>query len=195
MVVPPRTARRPALAVAVALPGVALAVAGLFHPTTLAPSTAPLWTSLHLVLLPLFPLLAVVLWVLLRGETGAVAWLARGSAYVYAVSYTALDLLAGVAAGVVTQAVQGGSRAALDLRALGNDLGTVGSGAFLVAAGLTAVLLHARHGRAAVPGAALLVGGAVPFLSGHVYWPVGGLGVLAIGVGCGLLALVSAQKA
>lgn len=195
MVVPPRTARRPGLAVAVALPGVALAVAGLFHPTTLAPSTAPLWTALHLVLLPLFPLLAVALWVLLRGEAGAVARLARGSAYTYAVFYTALDLLAGVAAGVVTQAVQGGSQAALDLRALGNDLGTVGSGAFLVAAALTAVLVHRRHGRAAVPGGVLLVGGAVPFLSGHVYWPVGGLGVLAIGAGCGLLALVSAQKA
>lgn len=189
--VPTATGRRPGRAVVVALPGVALAVAGLFHPHVLAPSTAPQWIGIHLVLLPLFPLLAVALGVLLRGEPGPLAWLARGAAYTYAVLYTALDLLAGVAAGVVTRTVQGGSQAALDLRALGNDLGLIGAAAFLVAAVLVAAVLVRRHGRAALPGAVLLVVGAVPFLTAHVYWPTGGLALLAVAAGSGLLAISS----
>ncbi len=193
MIRPPATARRAGRAAGVALPGVLLAVAGLFHPHALAPSTAAQWTAIHLVLLPLFPLLAVALGVLLRGEGGLLARLALAAAYAYAVFYTGLDALAGIAAGVVTERVQGGSRAALDLRALGNDLGLVGSTAFLVAAALTAVVLVRRHGRAALPGALLLVAGAVPFLTAHVHWPTGGLALLVIAAGCGLLALVSAE--
>ena len=40
----------------------------------------------------------------------------------------------------------------------------------------------------AVPGSALLVAAALVFLHSHIYWPVGGLAMLAVGVGCGLLA-------
>lgn len=65
--------RRAAFVVAVALPGLVLAVLGLFHPSALAPSTATFWWQFHVVALPLFPLLAVGLWVLLRGENGVPA--------------------------------------------------------------------------------------------------------------------------
>lgn len=176
---------------AVAAPGLLLAVLGLFHPRALAPSTATGWWQLHVVLLPLFPLLAVALWVLLRGENGPLAWLARTAAYVYAVFYTALDVLAGIAAGYLVEQAQGGSQESLDLRALGNDLGMIGSVAFLVAAALTAAVLVRRDGRRALPGGVLLVVAAVPFLHGHIYWPTGGLAVVGVGLGCGLLAAVA----
>ncbi|GAA3246591.1 hypothetical protein GCM10017691_54800 [Pseudonocardia petroleophila] len=179
---------------AAAAPGLVLAVAGLFHPGALAPSTATQWWTLHVVLLPLFPLLAVALWVLLRGERGVVAWLARIAAYGYAAFYTALDVLAGIGAGYLVEKAQGGSQEANDLRALGNDLGMIGSWSFLVAALLTGLLLVRRDGRAALPGAVILVGGAASFLHGHIYWPSGGLAVLAVGVGCGALAYTARPR-
>ena len=184
----PTLARRVGPVVAVALPGLVLAVLGLFHPRSLAPSTATVWWQLHVVLLPLFPLLAVALWVLLRGERGPLAWLARIAAYGYAAFYTALDVLAGIGAGYVTDRAQRGSQAAIDLGTLGDDIGMVGSWSFLVAAVLTGVALVRRAGRTALPGAAILFGGAVSFLHGHIYWPVGGLAMLGVAAGCGLLA-------
>lgn len=183
-----RTVPRVGVVVAVALPGLALAVVGLFHPRFLAPSTATGWWQLHVVLLPLFPLLAVALWVLLRGEHGTFAWLARLAAYLYATFYTGLDALAGIAAGYATQTLQGGSQVVLDLQALGNRLGAVGASAFLVAVLFTAVVLVRRDGMRAAPGALVLVVAAVPFLHGHIYWPTGGLAMLGVGVGCAVLA-------
>jgi hypothetical protein len=173
---------------AVAAPGLLLAVAGLFHPRALAPSTAPVWWQLHVVLLPLFPLLAAALWLLLRGERGPVAWLARIAAYGYAAFYTALDVLAGIGAGYLVERAQGGSQEANDLRALGNDLGMIGSWSFLVAVVLAGVVLVRRDGRAALPGAVILFGGAAAFLHGHIYWPSGGLAMLGVAGGCAALA-------
>lgn len=181
-------------AAAVASPGLLLAVLGLFHPHALTPGTATVWWQLHVVLLPVFPLLAVALWVLLRGVGGPLALLARIAAYGYAALYTGLDALAGIAAGVVTERLQRGSQVALDLRALGNDLGVAGAWALLAAVALTAAVLVARDGRRALPGAVLLVAGAVPLGNSHIYWPTGGLGLVAFAAGCALLALVRAEK-
>jgi hypothetical protein len=47
--------------------------------------------------------LAVSLLLLLHGVPGLVAWAARIAAYGYAAFYTALDVLAGIAAGELTQ--------------------------------------------------------------------------------------------
>ena len=85
---------------------VALAVAGLFHPDDLTVDTARQWTALHVVLLPLFPLLGGALVLLLRGLGGVVPAVARLAAYSYAVFYTGLDAVAGVAAGRVAQTAQ-----------------------------------------------------------------------------------------
>jgi hypothetical protein len=82
----------------------------------------------------------------------------------------------------------GGSPVALDLIRVGDGLAVVGVYGFLAAAAVTAVVLLRRARLPAAPGAALLVGGAVVFLHSHIYWPVGGLAMLAIGIGCGLLA-------
>jgi hypothetical protein len=177
------------IVVAVALPGAALAVIGLFHPIVLDPSTATRWWQLHVLLLPLFPLLAVALWVLLRGETGPMAWVARVAAYLFAVYYTGLDTLAGIAAGRVVDVEGERGEAALAVLGLGNELAEVGVYAFAVAVVLTAIVRVRRDGRHALAGAVLLVVATVPFLHGHIYWPAGGLAMVGISVGCALLAI------
>src|SRR3954454_21509320 len=83
-----------------------LAVAGLVHPGGLSAATAHRWVWLHIVLLPVFPLLALGFVVLLRDRPAAgvtrvarvVAWI---GAAVYAAAYTGLDAVAGIGAGTV----------------------------------------------------------------------------------------------
>jgi hypothetical protein len=88
----------------VAGPAVVLAGLGLTHPQELTAASASWWTTLHVILLPIFPLLAVSLWLLLRGVPGpVVAWVARIVAYGYAVFYSVTDVLVGVGAGELTR--------------------------------------------------------------------------------------------
>jgi len=174
---------------------VVLAGLGLTHPQDLTATSAPWWTTLHVLLLPLFPLLAVSLWLLLRGVPGPVAWVARIAAYGYAGFYTALDVLAGIGAGELTQlnAERGlpGNTVEVDrLFAVGNDLGEIGVWCFGIACVAAALAAVGRLGRRALPGAVVLVAGAVVFVTGgvHIYWPWGVGTMLALAVGLGLLA-------
>ena len=90
-----------------------------------------MWWQLHIVLLPVFPLLGVAFVLLLRGERGPLVWLARISAYVYAVFYTGLDTLAGIGAGIAVAAEPAGSPVALGLIGVGHQLAAVGVAGFL----------------------------------------------------------------
>lgn len=173
----------------VAAPPLVLAAAGLTHPFDLNADTARWWTILHLLLLPVFPLLAVSLWLLLRGVPGAIAWLARIAAYGFAVFYTGLDLLAGVATGsIVQQGATPQTSAVVTLFRVGNDLAEVAAWCFLVACAAAGAALVVRYGRRAVPGTALLLVAAVPFTGNHVYWPVGGAALIAMAAAFALLA-------
>jgi len=180
----------------VAAPALVLAGVGLSHPAELTERTAPWWTTLHVVLLPVFPLLAVSLWLVLRGAPGPLAWVARTAAYGYAAFYTGLDLLAGVGTGALVQ--RGTAADSAQVRALfavGNDLGDIGVWCWLVAtaaAGLT--LARAAPGRGAL-GAVVLVGGAVLFSGGHVYWPQGVLAMLVTAAGFAVLAVAAPPPA
>ena len=174
--------------VGVALPGVALAGFGLLHPLFLDPTTARAWWTLHIWLIPVFPLISVAVWVLLRGERGPLAWAARVAAYGFATFYTALDVLAGIGAGLVTEVQQGGSPAAGQLFVIGDRLGATGVYCLMACAVLTGVVLIRRDGVRAVPGTVLLAGACYPFLQGHIFRPVGVLAMLAIAAGCALLA-------
>jgi hypothetical protein len=183
--------------VVVAGPAVVLAGLGLTHPQDLTATSASWWTTLHMLLLPLFPLLAVSLWLLLRGIPGPAAWAARIAAYGYAAFYTALDVLAGIGAGELTQlnAERGLQETTVEvdrLFAVGNDLGELGVWCFGVACAATAVAVVGRVGRRALPGAVVLVAAAVVFVAGgvHIYWPWGVGTMLALAVGLGLLAAV-----
>lgn len=169
-----------------------LAALGLTHPTDLNADTAAWWTNLHLLLIPLFPLLGLNLWWLLAGHTGPFAWLGRLAGFVYILCYGALDILAGVATGTVrdhaTHTATPELTAAIPpLFAVGNVLGDIGAGAFLVGALIVGTLHVARNGRRALPGALILCGAGIVFLRSHIYFPVGVATMLAFAAGFGLL--------
>jgi hypothetical protein len=173
---------------------VLLALAGLVHPRGLSAATADLWVHLHILLLPVFPLLAVPFLVLLRGRPrvdlpGAatvVAWVGAG---VYAAGYTGLDAVAGIAAGTVAR--QPGDpaelrRLVLALYDTGDRLGQAGVYAFLVAVLAAAVALGGRHGRRVLPGTVVLVGAGYSFVDSHIFAPRGVLTMLAVAAGFAL---------
>lgn len=180
-------------AVGLAAPGLVLAGVGLTHPSALTPATAHHWWTMHIVLLPLFPLLAVAFWVLLRGDRTSLAWLARIAGYGYAVFYTALDVLAGIAAGLVIEHDGRGGEYAARLLGVGDQIGLVGSWCFLAAGALTTAAL-VPHGRLWVlPGGAIVLVCGWVFLEDHIFVPYGVLAQVGIGAGTALLAMASAR--
>jgi len=179
----------------VAGPAVVLAGLGLTHPQELTAASASWWTTLHVILLPIFPLLAVSLWLLLRGVPGPVAWVARIAAYGYVTFYSVTDVLIGIGAGELTQfnvarGVQARTVEVDRLFTVGNDVGEIGVWCFLVACAATALAVVVRVGRHALPGAVVLLVAGVLFTGGwHIYWPACVVTMLVLAVGLGLLAV------
>lgn len=136
---------------------------------------------------------------LLRGTPGLLAWLARIAAFGYAIFYTTLNVLSGIGRGALVQrhGERGlvGTPDGLDtLFTTGNAIGTVGTWCFLAACVATSLTLVARVGRAAWPGAVVLVAAAVPFLDSHIYWPVGVLSMLGLAAGFAGLAYAQGRQ-
>jgi hypothetical protein len=162
-------------AVLLALPGLTLAVAGLFHPHSLSSGTAFRWYALHVPGLLVFPLIGL-----------ALAWLVRVTAYVYATFYTALDVVSGIAAGWVTWQLGEGVPRPDEVRLLfriGTPLGEIGSWALLACVTVLVADAGVRRGaRAALPGL-LLLPGAWLVHTGHIFAPEGvaGMALLALG--------------
>ena len=192
--------------IAMVLPALALAVLGTFHPPRLRPPTADTYLTLHLLAMPLFPLLALGPW-LLAGRAGVglrrvVVVVVRVLLLVYALYYSGLDLLAGVAAARVVQ-VTGGSPAHGALVALGDQMGSVGSAALVVAliavVGVVVVDAHTSGARArwamVALGAVLAVGGAWLFRSAHIFHPYGVEAMVALAIGYPLLELGAPVRA
>jgi len=187
--VEPVRTRTAALVAAAALPPLALAVVGAFHPHHLTPGTADRWTDVHLVALPLFGLLGLAPWLLLRRVDARLGLVGAVLAWVYAAFYTALDVLAGIGAGTAQQRAAGAGVG--DLFERGNSLASFGVGAYLLLTVVSAGAVLAVTGprRAARIGALLVAVAAVSFLTSHIYWWRGGLTMLALALGWGLLAL------
>jgi len=163
----------------------------------LTPETAERWRLVHLVLLPVFPLVGASVWLLLLGERGALAWAARGLAFAYAVLYGALDSIAGIGAPQqVLRTTERGEPAPPigDLYEIGDRLGHLGVLALALAVVLTAVVLAWRS-RVVVLAAGALVAlvGCWLFYRHHVFPPSGVAGVLLVAVGLG--AMAAARKA
>jgi hypothetical protein len=182
-------------AVAVAVPGLLLAGFSAVHPHGLHAGNAQWWTSLHILLLPVFPLLAAVQWILLTPAPRPLRWAGRLAAYGYAAFYTGLDAVAGIAAGTVEEASGGTSPLVGRLFEVGDMLGYVGAWCFLVGsvcvvAGMTP---HARWRVA--PGAVLLVLASVSFLDSHLFWPRGAYTMVSIATGMFLLSRAGATSA
>ncbi len=176
-----------------ALPGLVLAAAGLFHPTGLSYETAQRWYLLHLPGLLVFPLVGWALAELVGGRRDAVAWVVRVTAYVYATFYTALDVVSGIGAGYVTRQlgpdVARPEAVSLMFR-LGTPLGEVGSWALLAC---VAVLLadRLRHlGSAGLVGVVLLPGAWLVHTE-HIFSPLGVLGMVLLGLGSAALAVAA----
>ena len=186
-------------AVGLALAPLVLAAVGVTHPQDLTPDTAFYWHYMHVALLPVFPLLGVNVWWLLAGVDGPLAWAARVLAFLYVVFYGALDVLAGIATGVVMERATAENSPQLTsvngwLFGEGNDLSFVGVWAFLLACALAAGVLWIRTTRrdlTAVGGALLLAGAAI-FLQSHIYFPVGVAAMLLLAAGFFLLAWAAA---
>jgi hypothetical protein len=179
-----------------------LAAVGLAHPLSLKTSTAPMWERMHVLLLPVFPLLAlgfvVPLWRRPGRDTAGVAtvvaWLA---AFTYACFYTGLDAVAGIAAGTAWRHAPAGAdqeKIVGPLYRLGDDLGEFGVRAFLVAVVATCVALYPRAGVRVLPGGLVLLGAGWSFVDSHIFWPRGVLTMVAIAVGFGLLTAATAHR-
>ncbi|MFJ9538591.1 hypothetical protein ACIRPX_15135 [Streptomyces sp. NPDC101225] len=187
------TIRNIALVTAVPL---LLAAAGLTHPTGLSRSTATDWTQLHIVLLPVFPLLAVgllvPLWRRPRADLAGIATVAAWTgAFVYAAFYTGLDAVAGIGAGTAVEHAANGTDPRLLKRPLyhtADHLGHIGVYALICAVLATAVALMARHGVRVLPGTAVLLVAGWSFVDSHIFWPRGVWTMLGFALGFALLA-------
>lgn len=175
----------------VACAGLVIAAIGLTHPLLLTPDTAASWRLGHLLLLPGFPLLAVALWVVVRGERGPASWGVRVLAVAYSLLYGALDSIAGIGAPemVIRSTQRGDPRAPIeDLFFIGDKLGAVGVYSLGAAALLAAAVVFLRSANPLAPvGGVVVALGCYPFELYHVFPPRGVLAMVTIGLGLGLI--------
>jgi hypothetical protein len=177
-----------ATVVAVLLPPLLIGLVGTTHPAHLTQDASAHWRDLHIVLLPLFPLLALGPWLVARSIIPLYGTITLVLGYVYACFYSALDILAGIAAGALKHDREGGL--ATVFRYAG-DLGDVGSVAYVGATAAAAGCLLRVAGPRVLVGAVVALGGAFGFMQNHVYWPGGVLSMAAIAVGWALMLLVA----
>jgi hypothetical protein len=187
--------------VAVITPALLLSGLGLTHPAELTGVSAEWWTTLHVLLIPLFPLLGVSHWILLHGRPGIIAWIGRVAAFLYIAFYAVTDHIAGIGNGVVMQksgVSNTSERPEIGwLFGIANDVGGWGAWALALAATATAVVAVRAGGRRVLFGALLLAVSSVYFaVAGvHIYWPRGVLNMLAMALGFGWLALTAPPTA
>lgn len=163
-------------------PPLVLAALGLVHPTQVDQDTAQTFWLLHVVLLPLFPLLAIGPWLVTRRGAPRLAWLTGLLGYAYATGYTVLDVLAGIGVGAL--GLRGADQEVLDTLGLQAYPFLVLAGwAFLAATALASAVALYRARLLAVPGTLLVLGGAWFFRHGHITWPQGGLSMVALAAG------------
>ncbi len=173
-----------------ALPGVILAAVGLTHPHDLDPATAGHWITMHVGLVPIFPLLGLALFIPAWRYPRWAKIVLGVLIFLYAVYYGALDAVSGIGAGIAVQRNQ--ARGDIDswMFEIGNGLGWVGSISFLGAAVLVAAVAFLLvRGRSLLPGL-ILVAASLSYLNSHIYVPRGVITVLMIGLATGWLTWV-----
>ncbi|WP_416974171.1 hypothetical protein [Streptomyces sp. 4F14] len=188
-----RTLRTTALVTAAPL---LLAAAGLVHPRHLTAATAGHWAGLHIVLLPVFPLLVLGLVIPVWGRPrrdveGVLTVLSWAGSLCFAAYYSGLDAVAGISAGtVVDHGVHG---AAGRLFATGDALGRTGVYGLVVASLATCAVLWRRHGARVLPGAAVLLAACWSFVDSHIFWPRGVITMLGFAVAFALLTAAASR--
>lgn len=162
----------------------AMAIIGLTHPGALTSMTATHWTATHTILIPFFPLVGLNLVWLVAGLRGPLSWVVRVAAFAYAVCYPAVDLLAGVAAGLlVTLGEDPFSPAVMAMFARGNAVGDVGVGALWIGAVAALIVLFPMLRQRVILGGVVLLVGAYLFGEHHIYRPWGVLGMVLLALG------------
>jgi len=177
-------------------PPLLLAAGGLVHPHYLMSGSASLWQAVHVALLPIFPLSALGFVVPLWGRpkadlVGLVTVLGWVGSFVYATFYTALDLIAGVAAGAVAQNTPVSSdlgAATYPLFQLGDQFGRIGIYGFAVAALAMSAVLCVRRGPSGILSVVILLTADCSFRTSHIFWPRGVVTMVVISCGFGLAA-------
>jgi hypothetical protein len=181
----------------VAVP-VAWAVLLLFHPTGDNDAFYPVvrdnvvaWQVVHIGMLLFIPLMAGVVYLLLRGVDGRAAQVARMALVPFVVFYAAFEILVGIGTGIVVNDVNGLAAAeqatgaklaeALGQSAIPAAFSVVGGLAWCVAMVAAALALHRRAG-APVAVAVLLVLSAVPVVIHEPPFGPAGLALFAASV-------------
>lgn len=183
----------------VTAPSLFALIVGLTHPLDLTASAAEYWRNIHIVLLPVFPLIGMAPWLIARAasingvtRSSAVArplrWVAALGSYTFATFYTALDVLAGIGGGTLVLA--GTPTVTGPVFRIGDALAMVGV-IGLVIGTITATVVAIRvAGYRAAPGGLLAVVGAALILPGHIWYPIGSLALALYIAGYAVLALV-----
>lgn len=170
---------------------------GLAHPQRLTADTASRWLLLHVVMLFVFPLIAVgpivivsnvvvpipARRLLIRSATTAAA--------LFAVCYSTLDVLAGIGAGALVHeglAMGENDPQIVALQQVAEPFGTVGSAALVCCIAIAGTMSWKMLGRRAAMGSLLAVTGAWGLGEQHVYWPLGTLVMLCLGAGLWMLS-------
>jgi hypothetical protein len=183
--------RRFGLYAAVALPPLALAIIGTTHPHHLTAASALYWRNLHVITLPIFPLLGFAPWLIARFQRMlVVTWAAGVLGFVFAAFYTGLDVLAGIGAGGLK--LDGMGMATSTVFGLGDGLGNIGAIALIAAVVLVGIVSILGVGASAIPGSLLAFAGSVGLYQDHIFFPVGVLG--QIGLAAGWVVLVIALR-
>jgi hypothetical protein len=152
----------------------AWAVLLLFHPTgdgeyyDIVSGRVTAWLVVHLGTMLFIPLLAAVIFVLLRGIEGTAALVSRMALAIFAVFYGAFEAVVGIGSGIITDAVNalpaGERGTGAELLATYNESGvitvlsTIGSIAWLIAVAGAGIALYRRaHTASSVAVVALFV--------------------------------------
>jgi CHASE2 domain-containing sensor protein len=175
---------------AVATAVIGYVILGVLHPFEIkVGDDTTLYLALHIVQPFLILLLAFSIWLLVKDLPGRAAQVARVAILPYAIAYSMLDAIAGIALGQVIREANGMSPtdAAVIQRALdGSDPDVIGIVIFvasgltwLVAAVATAIAVKQVGGRGPTT---LIALGAAVFAVGHP-WPPGPIGIALFGLG------------
>lgn len=175
------------LVLIVSVPAVVIALIGLLHPHHLTAETAARWQTMHIVLIPIFPLIGLGPWLIARRTSRPLGIVAAIGGYGFATFYTSLDLLAGVAAGTLQLA--GITDGKTPVYEVARALGMVGVISLVLGCVATTVAVFIEARFRAIPGGVLAVVGAALVQPGHIYPGLGTAALVILACGLALLAV------
>lgn len=181
------TRSRIRLVALVTLPTLLVLLVGVTHPQRLTEQSAEWWQNLHIVLLPIFPLMGLAPWLVARDLDRRLGWLAAIGGYAFATCYTALDVLAGIGGGAMV--LGGQSDATGPLFRIANQVAVFGVYGLLFGTLIASIAAVIRGRLLALPGAALALVGSYLISTEHIVAPLGTLALALVAVGYGILAV------